>query len=50
MDGVDAVGEEDEPGLIEASWALPCLESIQGGRNYQQKRKEKTSHEARIHT
>ena len=50
VDGVDAVGEEDEPGLVEPTWALPCFESIQGGRDYQQEGEEKARHEARIHT
>ena len=40
VNGVDAVGEENESRLIEPSRALSCFESIQCSRNYQQEWEE----------
>ena len=48
MNGVDAVGEENESCLIESSGTLSCFESIKSCRNDEQKGKEETGHKTRI--
>jgi len=45
VDRVDAVGEEDEPSLIEAIWALAGLEGVEGGEHDQQEGEEEAGHE-----
>ena len=50
MDGVDAVGEEDEPGLVEAARTLPRLEGVQRGGDDQEEGEEEPGDEACVHT
>ena len=50
MDGVDAVGEEDEPGLVEAARTLPCLEGVERGGDDQEEGEEEPRDEACVHT
>ena len=49
VDGVNAVGEQDEPGLIEPSGTLTGLESVQSSGDDQKKWKEEAGHEACVH-
>ena len=48
--GVDAVGEEDEPRLIEPARTFPGLEGVESGRDDEQEGEEEARHEARVHT
>ena len=50
VDGVDAVGEEDEPGLVEAARTLPRLEGVQRGGDDQEEGEEEPGDEACVHT
>ena len=42
VDGVDAVGEQDEPGLIEPTGTFPGFEGIQCCRDDQEEGEEQT--------
>ena len=48
MDRVDAVGEEDEPGLVEAVRALSGLEGVEGGKEDEEEGEEEAGHEAAL--
>ena len=50
VDGVDAVGEEDEPGLVEAARTLPRLEGVERGGDDQEEGEEEPGDEACVHT
>ena len=47
--GVDAVGEEDEPRLIEPARTFPGLEGVESGRDDEEEGEEEARHEARVH-
>ena len=48
VDRVDAVGEEDEPGLVEAVRALAGLEGVEGGEDDEEEGEEEAGHEAAL--
>ena len=48
VDRVDAVGEQDEPGLVEAVRALAGLEGIEGGKDDEKEGEEEAGHEASL--
>ena len=50
MDGVDAVGEEDEPGLVESSRTLPRLERVECRGDDEEEGEEQSSDEAFINS
>ena len=50
VDRVDAVGEEDEPCLVEAARTLPCLEGVERGGDDQEEGEEEPRDEACVHT
>ena len=48
VDRVDAVGEQDEPGLVEAVRALAGLEGVEGGKEDEEEGEEEAGHEATL--
>ena len=48
VDRVDAVGEEDEPRLVESVRALPGLEGVEGGKDDEEEGEEEAGHEATL--
>ena len=48
VDRVDAVGEEDEPGLVESVRALAGLEGVEGGKEDEEEGEEEAGHEAAL--
>ena len=50
VDGVDAIGEEDEASLVETTWALPCFKGVERCGDDEKEGKCEPSHEARVHT
>ena len=50
VDGVDAVGEEDEPGLVESSRTLPRLERVECRGDDEEEGEEQSSDEALINS
>ena len=47
---VDAIGEQNEPRLIESTGTLSGLESVESGRDYEKEGEEEAGHEAFIDT
>ena len=50
VDGVDAVGEENESRLIEPTGTLSGLEGVESGRDDEKEGEEEAGHEALIDT
>ena len=50
VDGVDTVGEEDKPGLIEATRTLSSLEGVEGSRDDEEEGEDESSDEASVHS
>ena len=48
VDGVDAVREEDETGLVKTSRAFSSFESIEGGEKDQEARESQANYESAI--